>query len=121
MSGQTVIAIIDENPAVREAIGGLLRAYGFHPKYSFSVEAFLAQDNAEQPTCLIFDAKPGGLSGSELQRRLKAKGSELPVIVISTVNNEIAEARAIGAGCLSYLHKPFSAESLICSIIEATR
>jgi len=116
---QKTIAVVDDDPDMLKAIGRLLAAHGFRSEIFASAEAFLARNWALEPACLVLDIHLGGMSGIDLQRRLMASGSRLPVIFITAVEDEAARREAMSAGC-AYLRKPFTARLLIGAIAEAT-
>jgi FixJ family two-component response regulator len=120
VSLQKVIAVVDDDPDMLKAIGRLLAAHGFRPEAFASAEAFLNRSWAREPACLVLDIQLGGMSGIDLQRRLKASGSRVPIIFITAIEDEAARGEAINAGCVAYLRKPFMARLLIGAIDEAT-
>ena len=120
MAPQKVIAVIDDDPDMLKAIGRLLAAHGFRPEAFASAEAFLNRNWAREPACLVLDIHLGGMSGIDLQRRLKASGSRVPIIFITAIEDEAARGEAINAGCVAYLRKPFMARLLIGAIDDAT-
>jgi FixJ family two-component response regulator len=121
MTQQTVIAVVDNNRRVMRAIEHLLRAHGFGYEGFASAEAFLARSSEDALACLVLDIDLGSMSGLVLLHRMKALGSLLPVIIITAVDDEGTHRRAIAAGCVAYLRKPFSAEALLEAIAKATR
>jgi len=120
VSPQKVIAVVDDDPDMLKAIGRLLAAHGFRPEAFASAEAFLNCNWAREPACLVLDIHLGGMSGIDLQRRLKASGSRVPIIFITAIEDEAARGEAIDAGCVAYLRKPFMARQLIGAIDDAT-
>jgi FixJ family two-component response regulator len=119
MNQRTVIAVVDNNRSVMQATGHLLRASGFGFEGFASVEAFLARKSKEALACLVLDI--GGVSGLAMLHRMKANGLLLPVIIVTSVDDESARRRVIAAGCVAYLCKPFSAEALLDAVAKATR
>jgi FixJ family two-component response regulator len=115
------IAVVDDDPDMLKAIRRLLAAHGFHSEAFASAEAFLDRNGTREPACLVLDIHLGGMSGIDLQRRLKASGSQLPIIFITAVEDEAACREATDAGCVAYLRKPFTARLLIGAIDKATR
>jgi FixJ family two-component response regulator len=120
MTIDQVVAIIDSDRGVLTAIARLLRAHGLRPEGFATVAAFLAR-SGEEPACLVLDLAPGDTCGFELLHHLKADGRLLPVIVISIADDESTRRRAIAAGCVTFLRKPFAAAPLLAAIGEATR
>jgi FixJ family two-component response regulator len=114
-----VVAVIDDDPAMRKAIERLLDAKGFDVEAFASAEAFLAGAAASEATCLVLDIHLGGMSGIELRRRLAASGSGLPVVFITALDDEATRKEAMEAGCVAFLRKPFLSHLLIDAIEKA--
>ena len=110
-----VIAVVDDDPTFQKAIASLLTSYGFATRVFASAEAFLDSHAANEAACLVLDIHLSGMSGLELRQRLKAGGSQLPVIFITAADDAI-QTQATKAGCVACLHKPFAADSLISAI-----
>ena len=119
LAPQRVVAVIDDDVDILKAIGRLLKAHGFRLESFASAEAFLARDSAHEPACLVLDIHLGGMSGIELQRRLKASGCRLPIIFITAIEDDATRREAMAAGCVAYLRKPFVARLLIDAIDTA--
>ena len=114
------VAIVDDDETLRDAIEQLLSAHGFATQVFASAEAFLNGRAANQAACLVLDINLPGMSGVELNQRLKAEGSELPVIFITAADDDIRRLAAM-AGCVACLRKPFAADLLIGVIRKAVR
>jgi FixJ family two-component response regulator len=114
------IAIVDDDKGTLDAIGFLLDAHGFEVRPFDSAEAFLERDAGDQVDCLLLDIHLGGLSGIDLQRRLVASGSTLPVIFMTGLDDAATRGEALGAGCVAYLQKPVLARLLIDAIHKGT-
>jgi FixJ family two-component response regulator len=114
-----VVAIVEDDPSMLKGLERLLNVHGFATEVYTSAEAFLAGAAASEAGCLVLDIKLGGISGIELQRRLTAAGSRLPVIFMTAVDSEVVQREATEAGCIAYLHKPFPARQLIGAIDKA--
>ena len=119
LAPQRVVAVIDDDVDILKAIGRLLKAHGFRLESFASAEAFLARDSAHELACLVLDIHLGGISGIELQRRLKASGCRLPIIFITAIVDDATRREAMAAGCVAYLRKPFAARLLIDAIGNA--
>jgi FixJ family two-component response regulator len=120
MQGRTkVIAVIDDEPLMLEAIEQLLTAYCFTTVIFSSAEEFLSVHANTEASCLLVDINLGGMSGIELQRRLKASGSQLPIIFMTGADNDATRREATEAGCVAYLCKPFPDHLLIDAIGKA--
>ena len=113
-----MIAIVDDDESLRDAVARLLTAYGFATQVFASAEAFLDFRTANGAACLILDIHLTGMSGLELRRRLKAEGSELPVIFITAADDD-TWTQAAEADCVACLRKPFAADLLISAINKA--
>ncbi|MCS0461563.1 MULTISPECIES: response regulator transcription factor [Rhizobium] len=114
------VAVVDDDASLRRSAGRLLNAYGFAAVEYASAEAFLAQPASADVACLVLDIDlGGGMSGIELQRRLKEAGSNLPVIFITAIEDRRLQAEAERAGCIAYLRKPFAGADLITAINKA--
>ena len=107
------IAIVDDDPSVRTAIHGVLRSAGFKAISFASGEDFLAADQVDHPVCVITDIKMPGMSGFDLQERLTRDGNEVPVIFISSHGTEKTRGRALEAGAIGFLDKPFDDDALL--------
>jgi FixJ family two-component response regulator len=114
-----IIAIVDDDVSMLTSTARLLAVHGFRTRTFVSAEAFLDCENAAGADCLILDINLGGISGIEMRRRLTVAGSRIPVIFISSSDDEATFRQAIEAGCVAYLHKPFAANLLIGAINEA--
>jgi FixJ family two-component response regulator len=117
---QKIIAIVDDDSGTLDAIGLLLDAHGFGVRAFDSAEAFLERDAGDQVDCLVLDIHLGGVSGIDLQRRLVAAGSTLPVIFMTALDDAATRAHALRAGCVAYLQKPVHARQLMDAIHKGT-
>jgi len=104
---------------MRQSIERLLRAYEFEPALFTSAEAFLDRAAASTVNCLILDIHLDGMSGIELRRELAARGSDLPVIFMSAIDDDITRGQALEAGCVAFFRKPFPARHLIAAVNKA--
>ena len=114
------VSIVDDDESVREAIRGLLRSVGIPAHVFGSAEEFLASDAVNDTACLILDVRMPGMSGLELQARLAASHYKIPLIFISAhASDREARARALEAGALDFLYKPFNEEVLLKNVNAA--
>jgi FixJ family two-component response regulator len=113
------IAIVDDEPGMLVALSDNLQARGFETNVFSSAEDWLARGAATPTDVLVLDVHLGGISGIELQRRLRDSGSTLPIIFMTAWDDEGVRARAQQFGCLGFLRKPFSPRELV-EIIERT-
>jgi FixJ family two-component response regulator len=114
-----IVAVVEDDPSMLKGLQRLLSARGLAPEGFASAEAFLASSAQYRAACLILDVQLGGMSGFELQRQLAASGSQLPIIFMTAFDDEATRLRAVEAGCLAYLRKPFSAQLLFDAIDKA--
>ncbi|AJD40183.1 response regulator [Rhizobium sp. SEMIA 4085] len=115
------VAIVEDDASMRRSVLRLLNAHGFLAEEYTSAESFLGRDAGSNVECLVLDVDLGGMSGIELQRRLKEAGSGLPVIFITALEDDTLEVEATQAGCIAYLRKPFPAALLIDAINDACK
>ena len=108
------IAIVDDDQSVREAIKSLLRSVGMVVDLFASAEEFLKAVSLKDTKCLILDVRMTGMSGLELQERLVSAHHEIPIIFITAhAYDTEARTRAMQAGAVDFLHKPFNDEALL--------
>jgi FixJ family two-component response regulator len=112
-----VVAVVDDDPSMLTAAEELLGARGFMTSLFSSAEEFLASGTANEVDCLLLDIHLGGLSGIELRKQLKASHPALPVIFMTAL--EDMRQKAVGAGCVACLSKPFLASQLFEAIDKA--
>jgi len=114
-----VISIVDDDESVREATKGLVRSLGYTAATFASGEEFLNSDRVNDTSCLITDVQMPGLTGLELQSRLTAIDRRIPIIFVTAFPQEQVRARALKAGAVGFLSKPFSDDSLIVCLDRA--
>src|SRR4051812_37847802 len=102
-----MIAVVDDDSAVRRAIGRLLQASGYNTSLFASADEFLASEQIEDASCIITDVQMPGSSGLDLQKRLLAQGYRIPIIFITAFPDQNARTRAMNAGAIGFLRKPF--------------
>jgi FixJ family two-component response regulator len=115
------ISIVDDDASIREALKSLMRSVNFNVEAFPSAEEFLASDRARDTECLILDVYLPGMSGLELQERLKSQHSAIPVIFITAHADELSRRRAMNAGAAEFLAKPVRRETLFQAIASVTR
>ena len=109
---RALIAVIDDDPSVRESLPDLLAEFGFAPRTFSSADEFLASPDFSGIECVILDVTMPGMSGPDLQRRLKTLRPQLPVIFITAEKDERLWTRLLHQGAVACLLKPFSDEAL---------
>jgi FixJ family two-component response regulator len=102
-----MISIIDDDSIVREAVGDLVHSLGYEVTAFISAEDFLDYGRVAETSCLITDLQLPGLDGLELQAKLLADGYSLPIIFITAFPQETSRRRAMNAGAVAFLSKPF--------------
>jgi FixJ family two-component response regulator len=102
-----MISIIDDDRIVREALGDVVQSLGYEVATFDSAEEFLDSGRVAETSCLITDLQLPGLDGLELQTKLLADGYSLPVIFITAFPQEKFRRRAMNAGAVCFLSKPF--------------
>jgi FixJ family two-component response regulator len=114
-----VISVIDDDTSFRRATARLINSLG-HAVASFaSAEEFLQSGRLDDTACLVSDVHMPGMSGVELQSRLRAEGRRMPVIFITAYPESSALKAAITSGAIGLLNKPFSDDELISCIDQA--
>jgi FixJ family two-component response regulator len=116
-----MISIIDDDESVREALWGLVRSVGYAVSTFASAEEFVNSDQVGKADCLILDVAMPGMGGIELQRRLVAGDSRVPVIFITAHEDEEIRSQALRNGAEAFLIKPFSEDALLDAIQGALR
>jgi FixJ family two-component response regulator len=116
-----LIAIVDDDDAVRIAAESLIRSLGHLVRSFASAEEFLESGLVGTAACLVTDVHMPGISGLDLQDLLIARGQEIPVILITAYPEEAIQIRAQAAGAAAILRKPFDGQSLADSIMDALR
>src|SRR5580704_8579106 len=110
------VLIIDDDQAVRDALGRLLRSVGLESRAFGSVVEFLDIPRPEGPTCLVLDVRLPGRSGLEFQRELSAANVDLPIIFITAHADVAMSVRAMKGGALEFLTKPIRDQDLLDAI-----
>ena len=119
MANHSVICVVDDDVSVRESLEGLMRSVGFAVNTFASAEEFLDSDRLRNTECLILDVRLAGMNGLELQCQLASSHSEIPIIFITSYEDDEVRARALNRGAVAYLLKPFNDEELLAAIDAA--
>ena len=114
------IVIVDDDPGMLVSLSDLLGARGFRTSVFSSAEDWLDRGGSARADCMLVDVWLGGISGIELQRRLRASGSTVPVIFMTARYDEATRSQALEVGGVSLLCKPFPTSQLIEAIETAT-
>ena len=113
------VYVVDDDPEVREGLGSLIRSMGLEARAFGSATEFLEQPRAPGPACLVLDIMLPGLSGLELQRALSTAADAPPIIFITGHGDIPTSVRAMKAGAVEFLAKPFDTADLARAIGEA--
>lgn len=116
MPHEATVFVVDDDDAVRESLSALLDASGYRVKAYPSAAAFLAGDLPPRKACLITDIRMPDMDGVELQIELKRRGSRLPVIVITGHGDVPLAVKAMKAGAVEFLEKPYDDQTLLDSL-----
>jgi FixJ family two-component response regulator len=114
-----LVAVVDDDESVRESLPDLLREFGYEVQAFSSSEEFLASGCNGQIKCLILDVAMPGISGLDLQRELRGRGSRIPVIFITGQKDEGVRSRALDQGAVEVLLKPFSDTAMLEALNKA--
>lgn len=108
-----VVAVVDDDPRVRESLEGLIESAGFTAQVFARGEDFLGTGHLAKTGCLITDICMPGMDGLELQRRVRLARPGLAVIFITAHHDDELERRAFAEGAVHFIHKPFDAGELL--------
>jgi FixJ family two-component response regulator len=113
LSNRELVFVVDDDPAMLRGVARVLKQHGYDTILFASAEAFKGHNDYERAACIILDINLKDGSGLELRRGLKAAGIYVPVIFMTANDSPAVRAAALQSGCLAYLAKPFSTNSLI--------
>jgi FixJ family two-component response regulator len=116
-----VVAIVDDDELIRDALHGLMKAAGFHALSFASAEEFLNSGEQQHTACLIADIRMPGMSGLDLQSRLNKERHRIPIIFITAQGDEKLRMQALRAGAVEFFTKPFDDEALLDSVRAALK
>jgi FixJ family two-component response regulator len=114
-----IVFIVDDDISVRESLEALVRCEGWQPQIFPSANEFLAHPRAATASCLVLDLSLPGLNGLDLQQRIAADRSDMPIIFISGHGDVPKTVRAMKAGAVEFLTKPFNDDDLLSAIRQA--
>ena len=119
MRAPSVVAVIDDDSAVRTAIAALVASKGYLVEVYASAEEFIANVARSEAACLVVDVQLGDLSGIELGRHLASLGYTFPMIFVTGADDHCLQTQAMALGCIAYLRKPIVSDRLLGAIAEA--
>ena len=112
-------AVVDDDESVRNAVHGVLKSVGLKTRSFASAEEFLVSGQQSETACLIVDIRMPGMSGLDLQVKLAHEDCRIPIIFITSCGDTKIRTRAMNAGAVGFLNKPFDDEVLIESVRAA--
>ena len=113
VQAKPVVAVVDDDPRVRESLESLLESAGFSARVFSLGEDFLRGDHLAATNCLITDVRMPGMDGIDLQRSIRLARPELPIIFITAHHDDELERRAFSEGAACFIRKPFDAGELL--------
>ena len=120
-SSSKIVAIVDDDQSVQRSLKDLMESAGLSARCFGSAEEFLEWDQRNPTACLIADIQMPGMSGLELQAKLKAKGSYIPIIFITAHGDATMKRQAMKDGAIGFLSKPFNHEVLLEKVRPALK
>jgi FixJ family two-component response regulator len=116
MTADPVVFVIDDDPSVRSSLKFLISTVGLQVETFDSAETFLRKKPPDKPSCLVLDVRLRGLSGLDFQRELAARNSRIPIVFITGHGDIPMTVRAMKAGAVEFLTKPFRDQDLLDAI-----
>jgi DNA-binding NtrC family response regulator len=113
------VFVVDDDSSIRESLRNLIRSVGFNVQTFASAQEFLTSQRPDAPSCLVLDVQLPGLSGLDLQQELAKVNAQIPIIFITGHGDIPMTVRAMKAGAVDFLRKPFSEEALLNSVRSA--
>jgi FixJ family two-component response regulator len=111
-----IVFIVDDDESVRNALGSLIRSAGFRVETFASADEFLARARGDEPSCLVLDVRLPGLSGLDLQKRMAEVNLEIPIVFMTGHGDVPTSVRAMKAGAIEFLIKPFGDREMLAAI-----
>jgi FixJ family two-component response regulator len=116
---KNLISVVDDDESVRRTTTLLIESYGFRAAAFESAESFLKSSQLRETSCLILDVQMPGMNGLQLQSELAAEGYSIPIIFVTAHDDKESRGRAMQAGAVAFLGKPFSDEQLLQTVRSA--
>jgi len=116
MTGTPVVFVVDDDPSVRSSLKFLISSEGLQVESFDSADSFLRRKPPDAPTCLVLDVRLRGLSGLDFQRELAAKNIRIPIVFITGHGDIPMTVRAMKAGAIEFLTKPFRDQDLLDAV-----
>jgi FixJ family two-component response regulator len=118
---RSLVSVVDDDESVRESLPGLIVELGYAAHAFSSAQECLASDLVGQTECLILDVMMPGMTGPELQRELKVRGHDIPIVFITANRDDSLRRGVLEQGAVECLHKPFSDTALFDALQSALR
>lgn len=116
---EPAIVVVDDDVSVREALNNLFRSVGLQVETFASAQEFFSSKRSSVPACLVLDVRLPGLSGLDVQRQLAEANSETPIVFITAHGDIPMSVRAMKAGAVEFLPKPFRDQDLLDAVRQA--
>lgn len=116
---KALISIVDDDESIRRTTTFLIESFGFRAASFESAEDFLRSVRLHDSSCLIVDIQMPGMNGLQLQNELSAAGNSVPVIFITAYDDRESRKKALNAGAVAFLSKPFNDEQLLQALHSA--
>lgn len=116
-----LVAVVDDDESVRESLPDLIREFGYAARAFASAEEFLRFEEIGDTACLVLDVAMPGMSGPDLQRELRRRRREIPIVFITAHADETVGPRLLERGAVGGLSKPFSEAALLAALNAALR
>ena len=116
-----LVVVVEDDLASQKTLARVLRAGGYDAATYTSAEEFLSSPPQASPIGLLLDVHLGGMSGLELQRKLRTEGSTIPVIIITAFDDARSRQQAERLGCVAYLRKPCAAETILALLSQLVK
>jgi RNA polymerase sigma factor (sigma-70 family) len=116
MTGAPVVFVVDDDPSVRASLKFLISTVGLQVESFDSADTFLHRKPPDAPSCLVLDVRLPGLSGLDLQRELAARNMRIPIVFVTGHGDIPMSVRAMKAGAVEFLTKPFHDQDLLDAI-----
>src|SRR5262249_1060452 len=119
MDAEALVFVVNDDASMRESLQNLLRSVGLRVEAFTSAQEFLHSTRPDVPTCLVLDVRLPGLSGLDLQQELAKGHAPMPIIFITGHGDIPMTVRAMKAGAIEFLTKPFRDEDLLTAVAQA--
>jgi FixJ family two-component response regulator len=118
---RSLVSVVDDDESVRESLPDLLMEFGYAARTFASAEEFLGSDCVDQTRCLMLDVGMPGMTGPDLQRELKLRWQQIPIVFMTAHRDEAIRTRVLEEGAVECLFKPFSDTAVLEALNTALR